>query len=1352
MSEPEDEEPHAFRKGGYCPVRIGEIFSNRYVVVRKLGWGHFSTVWFCFDKKTQSFVALKIVKSDPTYSAAALDEIKLLKTINAGDQKYRQPVCHLLDSFTISGQFGRHICMVFEVLGPNLLTLIKLYNYRGIPLPIVKLISRQILEGLDYLHRELKIIHTDLKPENVLLNWPIMLKKEKEKTKIQKKKAFIKEERVSNTKSKSSEENAALNALAAKMGIKQTIKLASESDESEDEDEGSSSSRSSSGESEDEIKKTIRENPEASHKKNTGKSQTETSSFLIDAEDFEFSAQFAQTANGNEVFLGNVARPQSISSEANSNSDFSAPSSSSQSPEPAAAKASDLHSVPLSHSLLKKQAQPPSLSNQCSQCTQCSQHSAAAVIPRGLRKYDVKIADFGNGCYTFKHFTTHIQTREYRSPEAIFEADYDTSCDIWSFGCMVFELLTGDYLFKPEESKSLSQDEDHLSLMIELLGPIPWGVSKRGRRGQQLMDRDGQLKRRRSKKPAGRSSPTRLASAAGGAGGAMGKKQPMTKAQREAEAEAQREREELMESARRADGYGDGDGDRAAGSITNRKEKGGRVVKSESGSSGGKRGEREKEGGWWATAQESELARNRLVALDDAAQQKDERRWPLFSVLREKYDFLPDEAASAAAFILRCLRYHPAERATAQELLRDSWLRQEGEWEEQMEEEIKRMRKRMKECGGEKNTEASHSVQCSRDSCSSNSNSLAEGGLCSAEEKKHLIDKTDKQKQNKEAESNTQFVETCLDAADCNEQNAEKEKQSDSTNELKREETKFKEGKGEEEKSSLLSQSQMQKKANLSIDYPSLTPPRRSAISFSNEQLSPSGSSLCTPPSSPAFVSPKGRQSPLFFSSPSPVLSSPSASSPSAFASSPSALASSPSSSSSSSSSSSFSSQSASKELWSSLTQHLQRVWIWCRDSVDGSDWAEIALFGPTDLFGGGTRRLTEYEMCMFGKSLWLNVIGERAQTLKIAGWMREDGEKAEGKENEGKEQVLSQMNGKEEEEKKGIKKGKQEGKKEKAQKKGKEAQANDENEREEEKNESAFEIATGPKRGRNQEKGSSTQKKAPKENAPLSDRELTFLFPPFAEEPPELTEEEAQKVQEAISRLSRAISSREEQCRYENEEYEREKQREKEAEDDECPKGLVKRDGYLAEKTDDDRSVASYVNESDVDVWDLGELMSVLKESTGLHHSFGSLAHKKNKKSKKEQKGKKEAVVDSGDKKQIKPKKAKIGSKAQVSEGSTKKSIVKSISPEREKTNDAKVPMVQVKKAENSLTVTQPDTKQKEELSAVSSKQARKRAKRKEKKTKQKMDQMKNQEISDGEDEKEGQSDVVPTVLETDL
>lgn len=76
--------------------------------------------------------------------------------------------------------------MVFEVLGCNLLKPIIKYNYKGLPLSFVKLVTKQVrqlsttsisfslplsfqvLLGLDYLHTDCGIIHTDIKPENIL--------------------------------------------------------------------------------------------------------------------------------------------------------------------------------------------------------------------------------------------------------------------------------------------------------------------------------------------------------------------------------------------------------------------------------------------------------------------------------------------------------------------------------------------------------------------------------------------------------------------------------------------------------------------------------------------------------------------------------------------------------------------------------------------------------------------------------------------------------------------------------------------------------------------------------------------------------------------------------------------------------------------------------------------------------------------------------------------------------------------------------------------------------------------------------------------------------------------------------
>lgn len=48
-SDSELEEPLDYRENSYFPVREGSFINARYHVIKKLGWGHFSTVWLSWD-------------------------------------------------------------------------------------------------------------------------------------------------------------------------------------------------------------------------------------------------------------------------------------------------------------------------------------------------------------------------------------------------------------------------------------------------------------------------------------------------------------------------------------------------------------------------------------------------------------------------------------------------------------------------------------------------------------------------------------------------------------------------------------------------------------------------------------------------------------------------------------------------------------------------------------------------------------------------------------------------------------------------------------------------------------------------------------------------------------------------------------------------------------------------------------------------------------------------------------------------------------------------------------------------------------------------------------------------------
>ncbi|KAG5498131.1 hypothetical protein GH5_02930 [Leishmania sp. Ghana 2012 LV757] len=170
-SDTANEPSREYRKGGYHHVVIGEVYNDRYRIVKKLGWGYFSTVWLVWDHQKERYQAMKIQKSAASYSEAAYDEIKLLSEIMEADPHKNRCCARLNDYFKHTGPNGTHVCMLFDVYGENLLSLMERYEYRGIPLPIVKCIARQVLIALDHIN-SIDIIHTDLKPENVLLSTP----------------------------------------------------------------------------------------------------------------------------------------------------------------------------------------------------------------------------------------------------------------------------------------------------------------------------------------------------------------------------------------------------------------------------------------------------------------------------------------------------------------------------------------------------------------------------------------------------------------------------------------------------------------------------------------------------------------------------------------------------------------------------------------------------------------------------------------------------------------------------------------------------------------------------------------------------------------------------------------------------------------------------------------------------------------------------------------------------------------------------------------------------------------------------------------------------------------------------
>ena len=62
------------------------------------------------------------------------------------------------------------------------------------------------------------------------------------------------------------------------------------------------------------------------------------------------------------------------------------------------------------------------------------------------------------------------------------------------YQAVIFELLTGDYLFDPAAGSRYNKDDDHIAQMIELMGPFPKNVALAGKYSNELFTRKGELR------------------------------------------------------------------------------------------------------------------------------------------------------------------------------------------------------------------------------------------------------------------------------------------------------------------------------------------------------------------------------------------------------------------------------------------------------------------------------------------------------------------------------------------------------------------------------------------------------------------------------------------------------------------------------------------------------------------------------------------------------------------------------------------------------------------------------------------------------------------------------------------
>jgi len=86
---------------------------------------------------------------------------------------------------------------------------------------------------------------------------------------------------------------------------------------------------------------------------------------------------------------------------------------------------------------------------------------------------NIKIIDFGISCENYITGFSYVQSRMYRAPEIVMGIPYDHSIDMWSVGCILFEMLNGSPLFPARDENEL------LEFFVVTLGDIPADLSTR---------------------------------------------------------------------------------------------------------------------------------------------------------------------------------------------------------------------------------------------------------------------------------------------------------------------------------------------------------------------------------------------------------------------------------------------------------------------------------------------------------------------------------------------------------------------------------------------------------------------------------------------------------------------------------------------------------------------------------------------------------------------------------------------------------------------------------------------------------------------------------------------------------
>jgi serine/threonine protein kinase len=98
---------------------------------------------------------------------------------------------------------------------------------------------------------------------------------------------------------------------------------------------------------------------------------------------------------------------------------------------------------------------------------------------------NVKLIDFGASCEDFSTGFFYVQSRYYRAPEIVLGIEYDHAVDMWSLGCIIYELIIGTPLFPAKDENEL------VEYLIITLGEIPHYMLDPAKKYKQFFSKPG---------------------------------------------------------------------------------------------------------------------------------------------------------------------------------------------------------------------------------------------------------------------------------------------------------------------------------------------------------------------------------------------------------------------------------------------------------------------------------------------------------------------------------------------------------------------------------------------------------------------------------------------------------------------------------------------------------------------------------------------------------------------------------------------------------------------------------------------------------------------------------------------